>query len=318
MKKIVEKIKRAKKILIVSHKRPDGDSIGSQLGLILALKNIKKSIYCLNEDEVPETFLFLKGCEFIKKEFPLNKKFDLIVSLDMSDLSRPGERIEKFLKELLEKKVFLINIDHHDSNTNFGNENYVDTHSSSTSEMVFKILKKMNTKFDKDIVNSLYTGMVSDTGNFLFENTDSETFKLASKMIELGAERQKISNEVFMSRPFQKVKLISRVIDRAKFIDDKVYSYIKISDFKELKAKKEYTDGIVNELLKIKGVGFAVLLIEEENVIRISFRSKIEKYNANSFAKKFKGGGHYYAAGGRSEDTINNTIKHLEKELNSL
>ncbi len=318
MKKIVEKIKRAKKILVVSHKRPDGDSIGSQIGLLLALKKIKKDIYCLNEDEVPETFLFLKGCELIKNEIPLNKKFDLIVTLDMSDLSRSGERIEKFLKELLEKKIFLINIDHHDSNTNFGDENYIDIHSSSTSEIVFKMLKKLNTKFDKDIVNSLYTGMVSDTGNFLFENTKSETFKFASEMIKLGAERQKISNEVYMSRPFQKVKLISRVIDRAKFIDDKVYSFIKLSDFKELNAKKEYTDGIVNELLKIKGVGFAVLLTEEDDQIRISFRSKTERYNADLFARKFNGGGHYYAAGGRSEDTLENTIKNLEKELNSL
>ncbi|MEJ5306913.1 MAG: bifunctional oligoribonuclease/PAP phosphatase NrnA [candidate division WOR-3 bacterium] len=318
MKKIIEKIKSAKRILIVSHKRPDGDSIGSQIGLILALKKIKKDVFCLNEDDVPETFRFLKGSEFVKRDIPVQKKFNLVITLDMSDLSRPGDRIEKYLYDLLQQNIFLINIDHHDSNKNFGHENFVDVCSSSTAEIVFKLLRKMNIKFDTNISNALYTGIVSDTGNFMFENTNSETFNIASKLIDEGAERQKISNEVFMSRPFAKVKLISRVVDRIKFIDDKVYSYIKLSDFDELKAKKEYTDGIVNELLKIKGVGFAVLLTEEEGNIRISFRSKIEKYNADLFARKFEGGGHYYAAGGKSSDTLEKTIKNLEKELYSL
>lgn len=318
MRKIIQKIKSAKKILIVSHKRPDGDSIGSQIGLILALKKIKKDVFCLNEDDVPETFLFLKGSEIIKKEIPPQKKFNLIITLDMSDLTRPGERIEKYLLDLLKQNIFLINIDHHDSNKNFGHENLIDVYSSSTAEIVFKLLKKMNIKLDKDISNALYTGIVSDTGNFMFENTNSETFKIASKLIDEGAERQKISNEVFMSRPFAKVKLISRVIERIKFIDDKVYSYLRLSDFDDLKAKREYTDGIVNELLKIKGVGFAVLLTEEEGNIRISFRSKIEKYNADLFARKFDGGGHYYAAGGKSRETLERTIQNLEKELYSL
>lgn len=318
MKKIIDKIKSEKRILIVSHKRPDGDSIGSQIGLILALKKIKKDVFCLNEDEVPENFLFLKGSEFIRKEIPLQKKFNLIITLDMSDLTRPGERIEKYLQELLQQNSFFINIDHHDSNKNFGHENFIDVYSSSTAEIVFKLLKKMRIKFDRNISNALYTGIVSDTGNFMFENTNAETFKIASKLINDGAERQKISNEVFMSRPFAKVKLISRVIDRISFIDDKVYSFIKLSDFDELNAKKEYTDGIVNELLKIKGVGFAVLLTEEEGTIRISFRSKIEKYNADRFARKFNGGGHYYAAGGKSKDTLEKTIQNLEKELYSL
>ncbi len=320
MKKIVDTIKRSKRILIVSHKRPDGDSIGSQIGLLLGLKRLKKNVYCVNEDPVPEIFQFLNGQQFISTPPSTTKKFDLLITLDISNIERVGEKTEKFINEIIKKNenIILINIDHHDSNENFGTYNYIEKYTSSTAEIVLKLFKKLNLKLNRDISNALYTGIITDTGNFKFKNTNSDTFKFAAQLFENGAEIQKISKEVFMSRPISKVKLISRVIDRMKFIEDKVYSYIKFKDFEELKAKLEYTDGIVNELLYLKNVNFATLLIEEEKLVRISFRSKVEKYNANIFARRFEGGGHYYAAGGRSNLSLEETVKKVEKELYSL
>ena len=316
MKKASEKILDSKKILVLSHKRPDGDSIGSQLGLIAALKKIKKGVFCINEDPVPEVFSFLENTDIINTKIKIPDSIDLIICLDISNLDRLGENL---LSEIKKRNTFKINIDHHISNEYFGDINIVNTDSSSSSEIIFKLLKKLNIKIDKSVAEPLLTGIVTDTGSFRYSNVNYKTFEIASSLLKLGANLEKISREVYMSNPFSKVKLASKVIERMIIIDDKAFSYILQKDFMDLQAKMEYTDGLVNELLNIKGVNFSVLITEEKiNFARISFRSKIKKYDANVFAKNFNGGGHRYAAGGKSDASIEKTLEILEMKLRKL
>ena len=316
MKKAVRKILESEKILILSHRRPDGDSIGSQLGLAAALKMLKKSVSCINQDEVPEVFGFLKNKNIIKTKIKMPSDIDLIICLDISGFDRLGDRLSKIVST---NSIYKINIDHHISNERFCDLNIVEEDASSTSEMIYNLIKLLKIKPDKTIAEALLTGIITDTGGFRFSNTASETLRVSADLTECGADLSKLSVEIYMSRPFAKVRLSSRMIERMKVIGDKAFSYLKLIDFIELEAKMEYTDGLVNEMLNIKGINFSVLLTEErEDFARISFRSKTAEYNADEFAEKFGGGGHKYAAGGRYNGSIKDALKILEKEIRKL
>jgi phosphoesterase RecJ-like protein len=316
MKRAVRKILESEKILILSHRRPDGDSIGSQLGLATALKLLKKRVICINEDEVPEVFGFLKSKKLIKTKIKIPSDIDLIICLDISGFDRLGERLSGAIAN---NKTYKINIDHHTSNERFCDLNIVEEEASSTSEMIYNLIKMLKVKPDNTIAEALLTGIITDTGGFRFSNTASKTLTITADLIESGADLSKLSVEIYMSRPFAKVRLSSRMIERMKVIGDKAFSYLKLNDFSELDAKMEYTEGLVNEMLNIKGINFSVLLTEErKDLARISFRSKTAKYNADQFAEKFGGGGHKYAAGGRYNGSIKDALKNLEKEIRKL
>lgn len=313
MKKAAKKILEADHLLVVSHRRPDGDSIGSQLGLTSALRKLNKKVICMNEDPVPEMFSFLKNKRDIKQVRDFGKKIDLIICLDISNLERLGE---KLMNLVVNSGKPVINIDHHASNEMFADINVVDTSASSTSELVYRLLKLMKHEISATEAESLLAGIVTDTGSFKFSNTSPLTLKVTADLMSKGADLSRISSEVYMSKPLAKVKLTSLVMERMETLDDKAYSYILGSDFKKLGAKMEYTDGIVNEILYILGINFAVLITEErDGFCRLSFRSKDKKYDANRFARRFSGGGHVFAAGGKSELTAGKTIEKLKKEL---
>ncbi len=316
MKKIIQKIKNSKNILIVAHRRPDGDSIGSQLSLYLILKQLNKNVKILNTDPVPEMFRFLKSYINIKRT--LNKSFepDIIIFLDSASKTRVGEKILNKMKSFNNNTI--INIDHHISNKKYGHLNYVRSDASSTAEIIFKLAKQMKIKIDKSIAEALLTGIITDTGFFKFDTVNYKTLNIASELVKYGADIHFIAMEVYMNRPIPKVRLISFVFSRMKIINDKVYSYITNNDFKKTGALSEYTDGIVNELLYLKGINAAVLIIEDGKNVRISFRSK-GKYNMNELASHFGGGGHINASGAYVDNiSLKGVIRRIEKELVSL
>ncbi|MGE3063566.1 MAG: bifunctional oligoribonuclease/PAP phosphatase NrnA [bacterium] len=316
MKRAAKKILDSHSILVVSHKRPDGDSIGSQLGLISGLKKMEKKVLCLNEDPVPEMFSFLRNSRSIKNTSVIKFSPDLIICLDISNLERTGERIFSFLKD---SHSFKLNIDHHVSNEYFGDMNIVDTNASSTSELVYDLLVNLDVDISRDIAEPLLAGIVTDTGSFRFSNVTAKTLRCAAYLLEKKADISRISTEVYMSKPLSKVRLSSKVLERMEIIADKSFSYLLSDDFKSYNAKMEYTEGLVNEILNIQGINFAVLLTEEsKNFCRLSFRSKDKKYDANKFAEKFDGGGHKFAAGGRLKEKAEIALKKLKRELINL
>ena len=210
-----------------------------------------------------------------------------------------------------------MNIDHHVSNKRFADYNYVDVNASSTSELIVKLLEAMNCRITSESATALLCGVITDTGYFKFSNVNAGTLALASALMDTGADLYSISRNVYMERPIEKMHLLSRVLARADITENIAISYIREDDFKELKAKSEYTDGLVNELLYIKNVAGSVLCIEDSGGVRISFRSK-DSIDMNQFAHNFGGGGHVNAAGAFVSESVEDVIiriKELIKEL---
>lgn len=319
MKRIIAEIKSAENLLIVSHQRPDGDSIGSQIGLYWALKSMGKNVSILNEDPVPEMFRFLEGWRYVKNSLPQRKPIGLILVVDASGVYRAGERISSFVMKKASDGICIINIDHHESNDCFGNLNYVLTDASSTSEILFKMMQRMKANIPPQSAESFLTGLVTDTGMFKFDTVGRETMKTASEMIKRGASLSRIAQHVYMEKPFAKIRLMGEMFMRAHIERDRIISYLTKEDFIRYKAKQEYTDGLVNELLYIEGMNAAVLLTEESSRrIRVSFRSKGKKYDMNEFASVYGGGGHFNAAGAVFTESLADSLKILTRDLEKI
>lgn len=317
MNDIASLISRKNSILIVSHKRPDGDSICSQAALYLALKKSGISTYILNQDKVPEIFQFLQTESYFMTELASFNP-ELIIYLDSANSNRIGEKAAGCL-ERLPQGIECINIDHHASNEYFCSFNYVDKNASSTCQIIYMLIKAMDVEIDEHMATLLLTGIITDTGFFKFGNVGPETLNLASELLEKGADMKLIAREVYMNRPSEKMHLISAVIERMTVIEDIAFSYITENDFEQTGAKSEYTDGIVNQILYIRGIEAAVLIIEDNGNVRISFRSKGSKYDMNSIASRFGGGGHINAAGAYINNiSIEDAVKSIKRVLASL
>lgn len=293
----LEKLEKSKNIIISSHVNPDGDSIGSGLALYWAIKNKypKKNIKYIIEDNVPYNYKFLKGADKIEKYINLKDepKADIFIVIDSANFKRIG-RVGEFKKD-----AFLVNIDHHISNSNFGDYNFV-KQSSSASEVLYEVLTDiLKIDIDKTIAECLYVGITTDSGSFQYESTTKETFEVASKLLEKGIDKDKIINHIYKSRTLGYMKVLGLALSKMNIIKEKKLVYFTLSrDFiiKE-NIQKDETDGIVEKMLEYVGCEVALFLKEEENgKIKGSLRSK-EKVDVNNVARIFDGGGHKRAAG---------------------
>lgn len=291
------KLRESKDIIISSHVNPDGDSIGTGLALYWAIKNQypEKNIRYIIEDNVPYNYKFLKGAEKIEKYANLKDepKADIFIVVDSANFKRIG-RVGEF-----KKNAFLVNIDHHISNSNFGDYNFV-KQSSSASEVLYEIITNiLKLNIDKIVAECLYVGIITDSGNFQYESVTKETFNIASKLIEKGIDKNKIINCIYKSRTLGYMKVLGLALSKMRIIKEKKMVYFTLSrDFivKE-NIQKDETDGIVEKMLEYIGCEVALFLKEEENgKIKGSLRSK-ERIDVNNVAKIFDGGGHKRAAG---------------------
>lgn len=302
-----EKIFESKNIYIASHVQPDGDNLGSMLALGLALKKINENVYMVKTDPIPSDFMFLPGVENIKEIIDYGD-VDLFITLDSSDIERLGQN-----KRLIDKANFVINIDHHISNTDYGDINIVDSTSGSTAELVFELINILNIKVDKDIGTCIYTGISTDTGSFMYDNTRPETHLIAAELLKIGIDKKNIILNVYQNKSIEKTKLFIKTIENLKtFIDNKVAVVHVTKDIlRGTGAKMEDTDGIISFIRDIEPVEVAIVLKElETKEIKVSMRSK--KYvNVSEICSKFNGGGHIRAAG----CTIYNSLEFAETAL---
>ncbi|MGL4308482.1 DHH family phosphoesterase [Cetobacterium sp. SF1] len=296
MEKILDKIKESNKIIITSHISPDGDAIGSGLGLYLGLKKTfpEKKIDFILQDSVPKNLKFLKGSDEIKKLDELKEKesYDLALVVDSANLDRIGK-----VKELIED-MFIINIDHHISNPKYGNL-YLVRDISSTSELMFNLLKTWNINIDLSMGEAIYTGIVNDTGNFSHDNTTKETFTIAGELIELGVNNSKIAKDFYFSRSYVGIKLLGKAFEEMVFIPEKKFTYFYLSyeDLEKLGGTKEDTEGLVEEINSLLESEVSLFLRgEPDGKIKGSMRSKRD-VDVNKIAGLFGGGGHIKAAG---------------------
>ena len=322
-----------KKIVIVPHKNPDGDAMGSSLGLYHYLKSLNHDVVVITPNDYPIFLKWIPGDKSVvifennkNKSEKLIEHAELIFTLDFNALHRTGE----MEKPLSNSKAIKILIDHHQQPDNYAKYVYSDVSICATSQMIYHFIEMLEDTdaITKKIATCLYVGIMTDTGSFKFPSTTSTTHRVIAELIDKGADNSTIHNNVYDTNSYNKLQLLGCALSNLKVLEDYQTAYISLSENELFKYdfKKGDTEGVVNYGLSIEGVQFAVIFIERklEGIVKISLRSK-GKFDVNKFSREhFNGGGHINAAGGRSLDSLEDTIAYFKsilhkykKELNS-
>jgi phosphoesterase RecJ-like protein len=294
--RILEAIRQSRTFCIVGHIRPDGDCAGSQLGLTLALKAGGKKVVCWNEDPMPEKYAFLDPDGLFQKP-RRGGHFDCVIATDAASLERLGK-----VGACVAQRKLLINIDHHTSNTRYGDLNWVSAREPSTGELIFRLLKIAKWPITRPIANCLFTAISTDTGSFQYPTTRPGTFHAGAELVTRGADLAKICDEVYQSYPLSRVRLLKHIYSHFRLThqDQIAYFWLKQSDFARAGCKGDDTEGLIDHVRAIAPVVVACVFEElEPELTRISLRSKSDKVSVNEIAARFGGGGHQAAAGAR-------------------
>jgi phosphoesterase RecJ-like protein len=294
--RIVEIIREHKTFCIVGHIRPDGDCIGSQLGLALALRNEGKKVTIWNQDAIPLKYKFLVGDGLIEKP-KRGEKFDCVIATDCASFERLGKAGEC----VGERKIF-INIDHHESNTRYADVNWVSPREPSTGELIFRLMKVARWPITRPIADQLFTAISTDTGSFQYPTTRPGTLHASAELVTRGANLAKICDEVYQSYPLSRAKLLQHVYSKFRLTagDRIAWFWLKKKDFARTGAESDDTEGLIDHIRAIEPVVVACVFEEiEPELTRISLRSKSAAVNVSEICGQFGGGGHPAAAGVR-------------------
>ena len=319
-------------IVIVGHKNPDGDAIGSCLGLANFLKQLEHQVTVVMPNDFPEFLKWIPETQTIinyeqHRDRVKNclSEANLVFTLDFNALNRTGD----LAQELMATKADFILIDHHQEPDDYALVTYSDVGMSSTSEMVYQFIEFMGglNLLNKEIATQLYVGIMTDTGSFRFPATTAATHRVIAHLIEAGAPNSIIHQNVYDTNSPDRLKLLGVALNNMVMLPEYKTAYITMSqeELNNNNFKKGDTEGFVNYALSMKGVIFAMIFIEnkKEKIIKISLRSK-GSFSVNDFSRKyFNGGGHTNAAGGKSSKTLSKTVEEFisilpgyKKELN--
>ncbi|SDR98110.1 phosphoesterase RecJ domain-containing protein [Winogradskyella sediminis] len=307
-----------KNIVIVPHRNPDGDAMGSTLALYHYLKLYNHNAVIIAPNNYPDFLKWLPGDDTVLKfesqqneSETLIKNADLIFTLDFNAFHRAGNQMAEILEPSTAIKIM---IDHHQQPDDYAKYMYSDISMSSTCEMVYNFIEMLGDtdKINSTIATCIYVGIMTDTGSFRFPATTSRTHRVIGHLIEKGAENSQIHNNTYDTNSYSRLQLLGRAMQNLKVIPELRTAYITLSqaDLDEFNFKKGDTEGFVNYALSLKGIIFAAIFIEsqQDQIIKISLRSK-GAFSVNEFSRAhFNGGGHTNAAGGRSDDDMQTTI----------
>ncbi len=307
---IKKALKGARNALIVSHIDPDGDSIGSMIALGMILDKIGIPAYCYSQDGVPRVYHFLPGVDKVRNRVDPNQHFDLLFTVDASDLKRLGDKLVP--KEI---SKLVINIDHHPDNTKYGNINYVEK-SSSTAELIYQLSKFLKIKIDREMAENLYVALITDTGNYRYENTSITTFNMASDMLKAGVDTHEITTRIYDTKTIAGIRVQAAALATLEVSPDRKAAWATVSRemMERVGAKGEDLVGLVDKIRSIEGVEVAVLFREDNGKVKVNFRSK-DKISVSAIAKRFGGGGHIRAAGAVLEEDIETVKKKVIAEV---
>ncbi|NQY07589.1 MAG: bifunctional oligoribonuclease/PAP phosphatase NrnA [Flavobacteriaceae bacterium] len=324
-KDIKKKLAIPKKIVIVSHKNPDGDAIGSSLGLYHYLKQYGHEVTPIVPNDFPDFLKWTPGVKDIliydqrkEKANTLFKEADIVFTLDFNAFHRTGD-VQHILNEL---DTCFIMIDHHQQPDDYATYMYSDVAICSTSQMIYHFIDGLDDtdKINADIASALYLGIMTDTGSFRFRSTDSQTHRVVAELIDKGADNTAIHEAVYDANSHNRLLLLGRALSKLTILPEHNTAYIALSksDLLEFNYQKGDTEALVNYALSVKGIQIAALFKEnlDDSDIRISFRSKGD-FSVNTMARDyFNGGGHTNAAGAVStiplKDTIDKFISILD------
>jgi bifunctional oligoribonuclease and PAP phosphatase NrnA len=320
-----EHLKLSENIVIVPHYNPDGDAIGSALGLYVVLSKLGKNVSVISPTFYPD---FLKWLPFNNKIRVLGKKTeadpllfdgaDMLIAVDFNALSR----IDNIKDRFKASKAYKVLIDHHPNPENFTDVLISDVSYSSTAELVYEIIESLSLKehFDSDAATCLYTGLMTDTGSFSYNSSDANTFRVAGELMKAGVDKDHVYDSVYNCFSLDRMRFMGHVMLNRMIIIPELktgYIYITAQDRRDFNEQFGDTENFVNIPLGIKGIIFSAIFIERDNFVKISFRSK-GKFNVNNFSSaNFNGGGHVNAAGGESYDSLHETTKKFVSILHT-
>ena len=299
IKRIIDQLQKCQSVLVSSHANPDGDAIGALLATGLALKAMHKDVHMYNQNAIPAVYRFLPAVHSISHHVDAIEDFDTIVVLDCGSLGRVGEKAPQ-----IHKGQNLINIDHHVTNTRFGDMHLIDANACATSEIVYRLIKKLGVKIDCAIATAIYTGILTDTGSFRFSSTNQQAFAICAEMIGCGANPYEVAQNVYGHYSLGRIKLLNLALDSLEISPNGKLSIMSLTQrmLDMTHTQTEDIDGIINYARRIEDVKVAALIHEvagfgrERRQYHVSLRSDGD-VNVALIAARFGGGGHASAAG---------------------
>ncbi len=306
-------IKSAKKILLLSHVNPDGDTLGSMCAMYSMIYNrfkIKADMSVVSN--IPFNYSFLPNINLAQRYYDQSLVYDLVITLDVAAIDRVRDA-----KIFFDKAKCTVNIDHHKTNPRFGDYQIIEPDASSCGEVLFNYFKENNWEITKDAAECLYVAIMTDTGNFRFENTNSKVFRAVADLVEIGANPTVLYKKCYETKTKNLVMFQNYCVNKAEFLHDNKIAYTTVykKDLEKFSAGDDYTDGIAETLRAIDTTEVAFVVKEvESKMTKVSMRSK--KIDVAQICSVFGGGGHTFAAGCTIKASVKDSIEKLLREIN--
>ncbi|MFL6591072.1 MAG: DHH family phosphoesterase [Chthoniobacterales bacterium] len=298
---------------VLSHVRPDGDALGSQLGLGLSLAKLGKTVMVRNEDGLLEKYNFLPGGEYLQTPLSAPRDFDVAIALDTATQARLGTATE-----LVRSAKTWVNIDHHPSNPRYGDLVYIDSNAPATGQILFELITSQGLPMDAAIAENLFVAISTDTGSFQYPNTTARTFEIGAELLRYGVNVGGVSQLIYENYPRRRAELLRELLGTMRFDGHgKVASFsLTLATAAKLGAKPEDNEGLIDHIRAIQGVVVAVFFEElADEKVRVSMRSKSDAADVCAICEKFGGGGHKLAAGARVRGSLADVEQRVMKEI---
>ncbi len=310
-------LREHQQFVVLSHVRPDGDALGSQLALGLSLQKFGKNVRIWNEEGMLKKYSFLPRAELLTKAPATPEHFDVVLALDTAIQNRLGNT----LAAIASAKLW-INIDHHVSNPGYGDLVLIDPDAPATGQIIFSLIKSQGLPIDHDIAENLYAAISTDTGSFQYPKTSAQTFEIVTELVRDGnLDVGKISQQLYENYPRRRVELLRELLRTMRFSEcGRVASFsLSLKIAAELGVIPEDNEGLIDHLRAVHGVIVAVFFEElSDGKVRISMRSKDERVDVCAICQKFGGGGHALAAGARVRGTLAEVEQKVLEETNEV
>ena len=310
---IGQALREGGRFAVLSHVRPDGDALGSQLALGLSLKRLGKDVRIWNEEGMLEKYSFLPSANLLTKPPADPEDVDVAIALDTAIQNRLGTA----LPAVRSAKIW-INIDHHPSNPGYGDLVYINPKAPATGQILFELIRSEKLPIDAAIAENLYVAISTDTGSFQYPNTTARTFEIAAELVRAGVDVGRVSQLTYENYPRRRSELLRDLLGTMRFeANDRAASFsLSLATAKKLGVLPEDNEGLIDHLRAIHGVIVAVFFEElADGKVRVSMRSKSEKVNVCAICEKFGGGGHVRAAGARLRGTLAEVEKKILEEV---
>ncbi len=319
LEQVAEEIRQGERFLLTTHENPDGDALGSLLAMHDILEALgKDSVMFLAAKEfpLPVEYRFLP-LEEVFHEPPADLADRVVIFLDCGNIDRmPVE----FLRE---GENTVLNIDHHHDNTRFGTVNLVDVDASCTAEILYDLVGLLGVELTPEMANALYVGLITDTGNFMYENTDARSHRMAAALIEAGVDVNGTYRRLYEHAPLEKLKLVARALEGIQRFEEGLLAitYISADDYRETGASEPLTEGIIDQLRTIDGTAIAAVVRDQADggraAHKVSLRSTDGRVDVSAIARKHGGGGHRRAAGFGTDLSYPQVVEFLRDEIRS-